>query len=113
MANRFKIITERQKPKDSVPAQDRKRVSQHLPGQQSFVDGMDMPHDSNVISVENKPDNEFYNLGDIPIVKPNGKTTGFYLSYEVQAVIEKIAAQRNVKKSRVVEKALRQVFNIG
>jgi len=53
------------------------------------------------------------NLGDIPQTKQNGKTKGFYLSYEVLAAVEKIATQRNIKQSPVVEKALRQALMIG
>jgi len=54
----------------------------------------------------------FDSLWDIPKSERKGKTAGFYLSNEVLEVIDKIATQRKVSQSKVIDTALRQVLKI-
>ena len=51
-------------------------------------------------------------LGEIPATKQNGVSTGFYIAPEVLEVVERKAKERKVSKSKIVEKALRQVLAI-
>lgn len=53
------------------------------------------------------------NLGDIPLTKRLGRDTTVYLTNEVLDAVSQIAKQRGGSKSKVIDKALRQVLAIG
>jgi predicted DNA-binding ribbon-helix-helix protein len=49
-------------------------------------------------------------LGEIPIIKRQGRDTTVYMDNEVHEVITKIANERKVSNSKVINKLLRRVL---
>ena len=49
-------------------------------------------------------------LSNISVKEPQGKSVALYLSSEIDEIIAKIAKQKGVSKSKLVDSVLRQVF---
>jgi hypothetical protein len=109
MPNRFtQSIKQLEAAAESKPPINEPAASQQEDTPLPFTGNMSQPQ---AAAITNGAVNDL--LGEIPITKRQGKHITVYLTNEVIGAVTKIEKQRGVSRSKVVDKALRQVLKVG